>query len=363
MLFVKSDELKVGMRLARPIYNRNGVLLYERNSKLTQQGIVSIQNFQLIGIFVLEPAEPVPPMTQDDIIFERFQTMEVFAIREELEHILKTKEPLKMQSIATDIIRNYGRAEKRINFVQNLRSKEDFVYKHSLNVAILCALISHMLGLKLEDQLNLVTTALVHEIGSVQKEFKESTPAILEQAYWDNGMIRTLCMQADELLESAKEGKADYNQFSLLVRVLTVAEIYDQMTAMKEVENPASEVEAIRCLLGNKKVFDRQVVEALIRSIFILGPGTCIELNTGEKGLVLERNEGDVLRPIILSFSQNKIFDLSDDKVFRRYQIKDIMKTMDNRHIIDKDLLEEYGYNKSINFPKEFPEGYKRKHS
>ena len=67
MRFVKRDNLKTGMRLARPIYNKNGVLLYERNSKLTRQGIESIRNFGLIGIFILEPAEPVPPMTQADL--------------------------------------------------------------------------------------------------------------------------------------------------------------------------------------------------------------------------------------------------------------------------------------------------------
>ena len=59
MIFVKADELKKGMRLAKPIYNKNGVMLYERDSRLTEQGIISIQNFGLIGIYVLEPAEPV----------------------------------------------------------------------------------------------------------------------------------------------------------------------------------------------------------------------------------------------------------------------------------------------------------------
>ena len=37
MKFVKSDDLKLGMRLAKPIYNRDGVMLYERNSKLTRR--------------------------------------------------------------------------------------------------------------------------------------------------------------------------------------------------------------------------------------------------------------------------------------------------------------------------------------
>ena len=35
MLFVKVDDLKPGMRLGKPIYNKNGVLLYDRDTKLT----------------------------------------------------------------------------------------------------------------------------------------------------------------------------------------------------------------------------------------------------------------------------------------------------------------------------------------
>ena len=78
MIFVKKDDLKTGMRLARPIYNKNGVLLYERNSKLTAQGLNSIKNFGLLGAFVLEPAAPGAPLTRDDIAFERFETLLVF---------------------------------------------------------------------------------------------------------------------------------------------------------------------------------------------------------------------------------------------------------------------------------------------
>ena len=57
MQFVRSQDLKPGMRLAKPIYNKMGVLLYERNTKLTLQSINSIDNFGLIGIFILEPAD------------------------------------------------------------------------------------------------------------------------------------------------------------------------------------------------------------------------------------------------------------------------------------------------------------------
>ena len=56
MKFVRTEDLKAGMRLAKPIYNKKGVLLYERNSALTAPGIASAKNFGLIGVYILEPA-------------------------------------------------------------------------------------------------------------------------------------------------------------------------------------------------------------------------------------------------------------------------------------------------------------------
>ena len=84
MRFIKTDELKAGMRLAKPIYNKNGVLLYERNSALTNPGIVSIKNFGLIGIYILEPAEPVPPLSREDLEFEQLQTVYMFKLRDSI---------------------------------------------------------------------------------------------------------------------------------------------------------------------------------------------------------------------------------------------------------------------------------------
>ncbi|MDE6686676.1 MAG: phosphohydrolase, partial [Lachnospiraceae bacterium] len=95
MKFVPTENLKPGMRLARPIFNKKGVMLYERDTKLTPQGISSVRNFELIGIYVLEPAEPLPPMTEDDREFERFQTMSVFVLQEIIENILNGEAPQK----------------------------------------------------------------------------------------------------------------------------------------------------------------------------------------------------------------------------------------------------------------------------
>lgn len=361
MRFIKSEDLKTGMRLARPIYNKNGVLLYERNSKLTMQGINSVKNFGLLGIFILEPAEPVPPMTRADVEFERFQTMCVFSIKEELDAIAESGRAQRTQMIASNIIKNYGHLDTKINFMQNLRSKEDYIYKHSLNVAILCAMITHVMNIRVEEQLEIVQAAIVHDIGKMMRiEAEEAAGAplidmpmeareqagheLLDTAFATRPNIKRICSQAQKMLYGFRAGE-DISAIRLVngARVLAVAETYDKMTAMKLDDDPASEVEALKFLLDNPEIFHPKVVEALVKSINILVPGVSVELNTGEKALVLVANETDILRPMLLMFRDNSIVDLADD-LYEDLEVKDIMKTLDNRHVMDMELLKKNGF-------------------
>ena len=112
---------------------------------------------------------------------------------------------------------------------------------------------------------------------------------------------------------------------------------------MKMDKEPASEVEALKFLLDNPKVYHSKVVEALIQSVNILVPGVSVELNTGEKALVLAANEADILRPLILMFRDNSVIDLADMELYEDLEIRDIMRTLDNRHVMDKVLLKKNG--------------------
>lgn len=362
MLFVKTDDLKQGMRLARPIYNKNGVLLFERDSKLTDQGIMSVKNFGLIGLFVLEPAEPVPPMTQADLDFERFQTMAVFQIKEELEKIVRTGKTSKLQMIVDSLIKNYGHLDNKINFVQNLRSREDYVYKHSLNVALLCTMMTHVLNMKVDEQQEIIHAALVHDIGlvSLMQNPKEKARLddpiashtakveglkLIENSFVSSPNIKRISFQCLRMQDKLEEGDG-YQQIKLVegAKLLLVAETFDTMTAMQLDKEPESEVAAIKYFLEHPDVFEPKMVEALISSINILAPGVSVELNTGAKALVISANKSNVLRPMLLCFEDNSIIDLSNQFVYGDMEIVDIMKTMDNRYIMDTASLRKQGF-------------------
>lgn len=368
MIFVKSDELKTGMRIAKPIYNRSGVMLYERDSKLTAQGITSIQNFGLIGVYVLEPAEPLPPMTAEDIEFERFQAMAVFTIKEILDAVGRQKEPEQLYQFSNQIIKNYGSLYHKINFIQNLRSAEDHVYKHSLNTAILCALMSKRMNLEFKRQLDVVVAAILHDIGTLLIPIGLRRKPVAERTEEEEKRVNTYYVAAYQMFsrDSSMDpgvlqivtralksiyhvgGKSEENtaKQSTEVEILRTAALFDQMTAMNYNEEPTSDVAAIRFLLDESNGYMPETVQALINSINILEPGVCVELTTGDRGLVIAAGAMNVLEPFVLSFRDNQIYNLGDASVAAEIQIKDIMRTMDNRHVMDPDMLERYSGDK-----------------
>lgn len=354
MKFVSANELKTGMRIGRPIFDRRGVLLFEADTKLTEQGIGSIKNFGLLGMYILDPAEPAQPMTEEDLEFEKIQTVESYAIQEELEWILNTGKSSKMQMITGRITKTYGHLEKKIFFRQNLRSREDYIYKHSLNTAILCAMMSNVLNLKLEDRQQLLTAAIVHDIGkiSVMKELSDfgeenlynrqklrnaevGAYTLLESVFGNLTPIKRICAQSQKLLEGFANGIPPVGKTVQSAKILAVADFYDFMTAMKAGKEPDSEVKAVKFLTSYPQFFDTESVQALLKSIHILPAGTGVILNTGEKALVISENERNVLRPMVLSFTDNSMIDLADMNLYGDIEVADILKTLDNRHSLN----------------------------
>ena len=271
MQFVKTADLKPGMRLAKPIYNRMGVLLYERDTRLTIQGINSIENFGLIGIFILEPAEPLPPLSREDLEFEQFQTIYMFKLKDNMDKLVNNLVPSTLLSLVDDIQRHYGSLDHKLNFTQTLRSSADFVYKHSISVGILSAMISNEMQLPAEDIRALITASLLYDFGylyvpqaildkgddlsdsdrnfiqmnlergyeSIRPRYEEcNLPKISLE------IIQQFIFQKSQTLKI----KDPSPETRLLCDILKVADQFDRLTAMNINNPPVSEVAAMSFL-------------------------------------------------------------------------------------------------------------------
>lgn len=255
------------------------------------------------------------------------------------------------------VIRNYGHLDEKINFYQNLRSLEDYVSRHSLNVAILCAMITHVMNVRREEQYHTVCAAILHDMGKLRKkdavyygapysgedmlrncETQEEAYEMIAEAFATDGTnIRRICQQAARKQLDLFPAEVEKSRYKMLTgaNVLLVANRYDEITAMTLQGTAQSEVKAIQEFTEHPEVYDPEAVRALIRSINILPPGASVELSTGEKALVLNENEENVLRPTLVSFRDNSILNLALPEN-EDIHIVDVMKTMDNRYIFKK---------------------------
>lgn len=364
MKFVKSEDLKVGMRLAKPIYNKNGVLLYDRNTVLTAPGIKSVRNFGLIGIYILEPAEPLPPLSDEDIKFEQLQTIFMFRLRDNLDLIWARKKMDGLPMFVEEILNHYGSLNHRVNFNQNLRSPEDFMYKHAISTAILVAMLTSSMSYSHNKQLSMVTAALFFDIG-----YRYVPKSIIEQGNQLSAGDREIIQQSLErglnflpmyqndfefmpqainlctaYVYSTNPQKALSvdSDMATMMMILKVADTFDRMTAMNLGHEPESEISAMRYLYNHGREFHPDIVNKLSECIHIVPQAASVDLSTGDKGIVLVENPGNFMHPVILRLSDNQIYDLSDPIASSEIQVVDIMKTMDNRIAVDEETRKQF---------------------
>ena len=125
MHFVKSGNLKNGMRLAKCLFDKKGAIVFDRDYKLDDRLMDFIKTNGILGIFVLDPTEPLPPQSDDDVEFERTKYLKARDLGEEIKEIVATHRLHKLDKIADDIIERFGTNPRmRIDFSPDARSKD-----------------------------------------------------------------------------------------------------------------------------------------------------------------------------------------------------------------------------------------------
>ena len=128
----------------------------------------------------------------------------------------------------------------------------------------------------------------------------------------------------------------------LLAEILKVARQFDLSTGMSLGHEPASEIMAMNHLRNHPETYNETIVSILAQCIHVVPAGASVDLSTHDKGIVLVENPHDYMRPVILRLSDNQLYDLSLPNDYRKLQIVDLMKTMDNRIEISEETLSQF---------------------
>ncbi len=204
-------------------------------------------------------------------------------------------------------------------WLTRIKSRDAYTAEHCLRVAIYAIAFARFLGMAEEDLEVVGLCGLLHDIGKVKVRNEVlNKPGALTEA--EMAEMRQHAELGYQLLQShhslepivsdvtrhhheRMDGRGYPNQLeewqiSRFARLIAIVDAYDAITSDRCYRKGLSASDALRILYrGRAEQFDAEMVEAFIRMVGIYPPGTLVELNTGEVGLIIATHPGKKLHP------------------------------------------------------------------
>ena len=167
MVDVPLKKLRQGMIVAQSVYNSSGASYLSKGMSLTAKYIEKLKQLGVAGIHVVSTTPGEGLLPPDDVLRDETRAMAVKRVYDVFQQITKKgtidPEPLTKASstIVNDII------ERKNNLVQltDLRAHDMYTFAHSVNVAMLSALLATLLNFPKEKISELTLGALLHDLG------------------------------------------------------------------------------------------------------------------------------------------------------------------------------------------------------
>lgn len=313
------SDLKPGMVLAKDVYNHeDGRLLLLKGFSMKPRYISKLESLDITYVYIDEEATPV---AEEDIREEQIYSEAFTTIKNVLTSVREgdSIEVAPVKETVDEIVQKIINNENVFMQLTGIRDIDNYTFHHSVDVCIYSVITGKSLGLSNEELTELGMGAILHDIGKCKipseillkpgrltdDEFlvmKLHTVYGYEIIYNTNGLnkrIANIACQHHEKWDGTgyPVGLRD-NQIDKLARIVTVADVYDALTADRCYRKKDLPHEAAEFVMGNSgRLFDPDIAKNFINNIQVYPEGCMVLLNTGEIGSVVDAGKNMALRP------------------------------------------------------------------
>uniref|UniRef100_UPI0040568268 HD-GYP domain-containing protein n=1 Tax=Agathobacter sp. TaxID=2021311 RepID=UPI0040568268 len=355
--FVRTEHLKVGDRIANPLYDEMCRVLMKAGRSLTETAIRVIKQNGYKGVYIenndVLRREQVPiaePLVDD---LKQLQLMNL------LKHIYQNKnisrdffdkqfmaDKHQLHEFLEEIIDALVKAEEegRLLFeMEDSRNAGTWIFFHSINVCLLSIGMAIKMGKSKTEIMDIALGAIYHDLGkgwfpdnlvnkmglseSERRQLREHPEKMFRFLQKHNYSVTTLYavwqhhekingtgypqqLKGDKIVESA--------------RIVSCANIYDNMVNMNPYEGESFyQEDAIEYLSANAEL-DIDCLRALLQVVVPYPVGTKVVLSNGQEGIVVKNSVGMPLRPMLIV--NKELVYMDKDEKYRNVTVKGIIK-------------------------------------
>jgi putative nucleotidyltransferase with HDIG domain len=359
-------DLEPGMVLIEDVSTPNGQILAEAGSEVTRQLINRMKLYRVVSVVVEGEAPaagnssgssaatapaPEPPRPKTHIeetktakqkvasseAFQSFQ-MQYLLCMEELKGVFtdiidhgKEIESDSLLENVSQLFRKRNTITELFDMLNNMRTIEDSVYAHSLNVALISRMIGRWLRLDSGDLNTLTLAGLLHDIGKAMipeevlnkpgsltdEEFEliKSHPRlgydVLKSQNIDTRIKNAALMHHERCDGSGYPSGLTDSDIDEFAMIIAIADVYDAMTAARSYRAPLCAFQVISNFErdGFQKYHTKYLLTFLKR-IATTYQSNRVVLNDGRGCKIVMLNPNDLSRPIV-QFDDKSCLDLS----------------------------------------------------
>jgi HD-GYP domain-containing protein (c-di-GMP phosphodiesterase class II) len=234
----------------------------------------------------------------------------------------------QLQSVVGSMVDSVFRNRDAMGWLASMKSKDDYLYNHSLAASVWALAFGRHLGLDKETLTLVGTGAMLLDIGktSLPTELlkRPGKPSDAEwqliRAHVDRGiklmeaapnvdrrLMMMIATHHERLDGSGYPHHLKGDEIPLIGRIAAIVDCYDAMISERSYAKAKSTYDAVRELkrLGGI-AFPSELVELFIQAVGVFPTGTLVELNTGEVGVVIGQNRYRRLRPEVMLILDTK---------------------------------------------------------
>lgn len=320
---VPCNYLQPGMKLACHIYSDDGRILLAKDVVLEQAYIERLINKDIPAVYVDDDLST--DVSISDVVLQETRVTAVKCVKNSFKRVLSkstNKDNLVLSEIKTsisDIVDQLLSNRGVIYDLVDIRSVDDYLFGHSVNVCILALMTGMAMRLNRNQLEQLAVGAILHDIGKAlvppailnkpgrlsDREFEvmQKHPAhsldILRRNSNIDSVSRMIAYQHHEKYNGEGYPLGKKNQEILdMSQIVGMVDMYDAITSNRCYRKAMPPNEAYELIAGSgDHYFKFEIVKAFLSQVAAYPSGTLVQLSSGETAIVVENYKNFPLLP------------------------------------------------------------------
>ncbi len=345
-----TKELRPGMVTLDDVRTPSGQLIINKDTVLTAALISRIGFYKIPSILVSVPetgakqldipaSQPVPhpqpsavtapSYSQKVVRSKEFQTFQIdyskllVSIHNSFAGYVFRGQPLMVDSLLADVNALYNSRKTSLelfDMLHNMRSNNDSVYAHCLNVALISRRIGRWLNLEAEDLDVLTLAGLLHDIGKLQipteilnkpgkytdgefslvKQHTQFGYDLLKKLPLDTRIKRAALSHHERCDGNGYPSGLAQDELDDFTLIVAIADVYDAMTAARAYRAPLCPFQVIDNFeKDGLALYPPKLILTFLKHIANTYQNNRIMLNDGRAANIVMLNDKHLSRPLI----------------------------------------------------------------